>query len=110
LKEVFAIILTLGNYMNGGNMSRGQADGFGLEILPKLKDVKSKDSKITLLHYIVKMYMKKIENPFEPNVMLPVPEPGDIKRAASVNFEDVRIDLQKLEKQLAGTTTKIVQK
>ncbi|CAH1379031.1 unnamed protein product [Tenebrio molitor] len=101
LKEVFAIILTLGNYMNGGNMARGQADGFGLEILPKLKDVKSKDSKITLLHYIVKMYMKKIENPFEPNVMLPVPEPGDIKRAASVNFEDVRIDLQKLEKQLA---------
>lgn len=28
--------------MNGGNMQRGQADGFGLEILAKLKDVKSK--------------------------------------------------------------------
>ena len=27
-----------------GNKSRGQADGFGLEILPKLKDVKSKVS------------------------------------------------------------------
>lgn len=27
--------------MNGGNRSRGQADGFTLDILPKLKDVKS---------------------------------------------------------------------
>lgn len=40
LKKLFAIILTLGNYMNGGNGQRGQADGFGLEILSKLKDVK----------------------------------------------------------------------
>lgn len=40
LKKLFAIILTLGNYMNGGNGQRGQADGFGLEILAKLKDVK----------------------------------------------------------------------
>ncbi|KAJ8967555.1 hypothetical protein NQ314_002871 [Rhamnusium bicolor] len=102
LKEVMAIILTLGNYMNGGNMTRGQADGFGLEILSKLKDVKSKDSKITLLHYIVRLYMKKIENPFEPNLPLPIPEPGDIKRAASVNFDDLRVDLQKLQNQLEG--------
>ena len=28
-----------------GNKSRGQADGFGLDILPKLKDVKSKVSR-----------------------------------------------------------------
>lgn len=27
--------------MNGGNRTRGQADGFTLDILPKLKDVKS---------------------------------------------------------------------
>lgn len=40
MKKLFAIILTLGNYMNGGNGQRGQADGFGLEILAKLKDVK----------------------------------------------------------------------
>lgn len=42
LKKVIAIILALGNFMNGGNLQRGQADGFGLDILPKLKDVKSK--------------------------------------------------------------------
>ncbi|CAH2007546.1 unnamed protein product [Acanthoscelides obtectus] len=106
LKEVMAIILTLGNYMNGGNMARGQADGFGLEILSKLKDVKSKDSKITLLHYVVRVYMKKIENPFDANVALPVPEPGDIRRAASVNFDDVLVDLKKLQKQLEACERK----
>ena len=34
-------------------MQRGQADGFGVDILAKLKDVKSKD-KDTLLGYIVR--------------------------------------------------------
>lgn len=36
------LVLALGNHMNGGSRVRGQADGFGLEILPKLKDVKSR--------------------------------------------------------------------
>lgn len=42
VKEVMGLVLAFGNYMNGGNRTRGQADGFGLEILPKLKDVKSR--------------------------------------------------------------------
>lgn len=42
LKDVMGLVLAFGNYMNGGNRTRGQADGFGLEILPKLKDVKSR--------------------------------------------------------------------
>lgn len=61
IAQVFSIILTLGNYMNGGNRERGQADGFGLEILPKLKDVKGKAEARTptLLHYIVSVYIDK---------------------------------------------------
>lgn len=54
LKTILALILTYGNYMNGGNMQRGQADGFSLDILGKLRDVKSKDANVTLLHYIVR--------------------------------------------------------
>lgn len=42
LLDVMGLVLAFGNYMNGGNRTRGQADGFGLEILPKLKDVKSR--------------------------------------------------------------------
>lgn len=88
--------------MNGGNMMRGQADGFGLEILSKLKDVKSKDSQVTLLHYIVRVYIKNIENPCLTNIALPVPEPEDIRRASAVNFDELAISLHDLKKQLAG--------
>lgn len=42
LRDIIGLVLAFGNYMNGGNRTRGQADGFGLEILPKLKDVKSR--------------------------------------------------------------------
>lgn len=42
VRRVVGLVLALGNHMNGGSRVRGQADGFGLEILPKLKDVKSK--------------------------------------------------------------------
>ena len=52
------LILACGNYMNFGNRSRGQADGFELDILPKLQDVKSKDNKTTLLNYIVKIFIQ----------------------------------------------------
>lgn len=41
VKKVLGLILAFGNFMNGGNRTRGQADGFTLDILPKLKDVKS---------------------------------------------------------------------
>lgn len=39
--QVLGLVLAFGNFMNGGNRTRGQADGFSLDILPKLKDVKS---------------------------------------------------------------------
>lgn len=38
LPEVLGIVLACGNYMNGGSR-RGQADGFNIDILPKLRDV-----------------------------------------------------------------------
>ncbi|EEB20117.1 formin 1,2/cappuccino, putative [Pediculus humanus corporis] len=100
VKSVMSIILALGNYMNGGNLTRGQADGFGIEILPKLKDVRSKDSSFTLLHFIVRTYMKKLDDPLNLDLALPVPEPGDINRASVVNFDEIKTDLQKLEKEL----------
>lgn len=81
LKELFSIILTLGNFMNGGNRQRGQADGFGLEILGKLKDVKSKDPKITLLHFIVKTYIAQCRKNgcALTSIELPIPDPNDGK-------------------------------
>lgn len=105
MKNVLAVILTLGNYMNGGNMQRGQADGFGLEILAKLKDVKSKDNQVTLLHFIVRTYMKQLDDPLAADLPLPIPEPGDIDRSATVNFEDVHNNLQKIQRRFNGKYT-----
>nr|XP_021201256.2 formin-2 isoform X1 [Helicoverpa armigera] len=107
LKKLFAIILTLGNYMNGGNGQRGQADGFGLEILSKLKDVKSKQSNVTLLHFIVRTYMRACGGALSEGCALPVPEPGDVTRAATLDFADVADNLNALRKQLDGCKDKM---
>ncbi|KAI8126512.1 Protein cappuccino [Lucilia cuprina] len=102
LKLIFAIILTLGNYMNGGNRQRGQADGFTLEILSKLKDVKSKDSQTTLLHFIVRTYIgrKRKDGVQLLEIPLPIPEPSDVERATQVDFDEVKGQISKLNDQL----------
>ncbi|CAB3247534.1 unnamed protein product [Arctia plantaginis] len=107
LKKLFAIILTLGNYMNGGNGQRGQADGFGLEILSKLKDVKSKQSNVTLLHFIVRTYMRACGGALSSSCALPAPEPGDVARAAALDFADVAAHLAALRRQLDGCKEKM---
>ncbi|XP_076320749.1 uncharacterized protein LOC143230676 isoform X3 [Tachypleus tridentatus] len=88
IKQVFSIILTLGNYMNGGNRARGQADGFGMEILSKLRDVKSKDVGAD-------------------KATFPLPEPSDVERAGNVNFEDLSSDIQKLKTQISSCEQKM---
>ncbi|GJQ08265.1 hypothetical protein GpartN1_g56.t1 [Galdieria partita] len=50
LKAILGVILSLGNYMNGGTI-RGQADGFILDILSKLSDTKAIDNETTFLQY-----------------------------------------------------------
>ncbi|KAJ3429202.1 protein diaphanous [Anaeramoeba flamelloides] len=51
-KIIIQIVLQMGNMMNGGSF-RGDAAGFDLSILSKLKDTKStKNKEITLLNYI----------------------------------------------------------
>ena len=56
LYDVLGLVLTIGNQLNTGNATRGMADGFRLDILSKLKDLRSQDGSINLLHYIVKRY------------------------------------------------------
>lgn len=104
LKRLFSIILTLGNYMNGGNRVRGQADGFGLEILPKLKDVKSKDTKVTLLHFIVKTYIGKCRNSgiLVHELALPVPDAVDVNKALSIDFLELRDQINGLQRKING--------
>lgn len=105
IKDVLSIVLALGNYMNGGNRDRGQADGFGLEILPKLKDVKSAtSSSLTLLHYVVQTF---IQDHIPQNVVSysdikkPLPESSDLEQASVVVFDDIEQDLKSLKEELS---------
>ena len=59
--SILGLVLAFGNYMNGGNVSRGQADGFELDILPKLKDVKCKNNSSNLLHFLVTTYINRFD-------------------------------------------------
>ncbi|KAL2098644.1 hypothetical protein ACEWY4_005124 [Coilia grayii] len=101
VKDVIGLVLAFGNYMNGGNRTRGQADGFGLEILPKLKDVKSRDSRISLVDYVVSYYLRNMDkHAGSDKSVFPLPEPQDFFLAAQVKFEDLFKDVRKLKKDL----------
>ncbi|XP_046712251.1 formin-like isoform X1 [Silurus meridionalis] len=103
IKEVIGLVLAFGNYMNGGNRTRGQADGFGLEILPKLKDVKSRDSRISLVDYVVLYYLRNIDKDAGTDKSIfPLPEPQDFFLAAQVKFDDLFKDMRKLKKDLTA--------
>lgn len=104
VKKILSIVLALGNYMNGGNRDRGQADGFGLEILARLRDVKSATgSSITLLHYVVQTYIQaNVPSGIVSfnEVRKPLPEPGDLEQASTVVFDDISQDLKQLHNQI----------
>jgi len=104
IQRILSIILALGNYMNGGNRDRGQADGFGLEILPKLRDVKSAtSSSLTLLHYVVQIYIQTdVPNGIISfnEVKKPLPESSDLEQASTVVFDDIENDLKSLYQQI----------
>ncbi|XP_072772378.1 formin isoform X2 [Nerophis lumbriciformis] len=103
VRDVLGLVLALGNHMNGGSRIRGQADGFGLEILPKLKDVKSRDNRISLVDYVVSYYLHNVDkNAGTDNSGFPLPEPQDVFLAAQVNFDELEAELRRLGRDLAG--------
>ncbi|XP_026160581.1 formin-1 isoform X2 [Mastacembelus armatus] len=103
LKDVMGLVLAFGNYMNGGNRTRGQADGFGLEILPKLKDVKSRDSRTSLVDYVALYYLRNFDKHGGTETsVFPLPEPQDFFQAGQVKFEDLTKDIRKMKKDLTA--------
>ncbi|XP_078089428.1 formin-like isoform X3 [Mustelus asterias] len=108
VKIVLGLILAFGNHMNGGNRTRGQADGFGLEILPKLKDVKSRDNQISLVDFVASYYLHHFDKDAGTDKSVyPLPEPQDLMRASQVKFEDLSKDLRKLKKDLEACEKEI---
>ncbi|XP_048393762.1 formin-1 isoform X2 [Stegostoma tigrinum] len=108
VKIILGLILAFGNHMNGGNRTRGQADGFGLEILPKLKDVKSRDNRISLVDFVASYYLHHFDKDAGTDrSVYPLPEPQELLRASQVKFEDLTKDLRKLKKDLEACEKEI---
>ena len=61
-KEMLSAILTIGNVLNGGTQ-KGQADGFSLDVLPKLSSVKDNKGQ-TVLNWVCHK-VKKIDDSFD---------------------------------------------
>ncbi|CAN8284206.1 unnamed protein product [Cochlearia groenlandica] len=59
LKRIMQTILSLGNALNHGT-ARGSAIGFRLDSLLKLTDTRSRNSKMTLMHYLCKVLVEKL--------------------------------------------------
>lgn len=108
VKQVLGLVLAFGNFMNGGNRTRGQADGFTLDILPKLKDVKSSDGSKSLLTYIVRYFLQHFaEDAGRETCVFPLPEPHDLFQASQMKFEDFQKDLMRLRKDLRACTVEV---
>ncbi|CAL8382882.1 unnamed protein product [Gadus morhua 'NCC'] len=106
--KVLGLILAFGNFMNGGNRSRGQADGFNLDILPKIKDVKSADNTRSLLSYIVAYYLQHFdEDAGKETCVYPLPEPQDLFQASQMKFEEFHKDVLRLRKDLRACTAEV---
>ncbi|XP_023196508.1 formin-2-like isoform X2 [Xiphophorus maculatus] len=108
VKKILGLVLAFGNFMNGGNRTRGQADGFTLEILPKLKDVKSNDGAKSLLSYIVAYYLRHFdEDAGKETSVFPLPEPHDLFQVSQMKFEDFQKDFIRLRKDLRACTSEV---
>ncbi|KAL7983937.1 hypothetical protein Chor_001248, partial [Crotalus horridus] len=59
--QLLELVLLMGNYMNAGSRN-AQTFGFNLCSLCKLKDTKSADQTITLLHFLVEICEEKYPN------------------------------------------------
>lgn len=70
LKQIFKVVLQLGNALNDGT-ARGGAKGFRLNILLKLNQVKASDNSITLLNYVAQILRAKDPVILEFDKLLP---------------------------------------
>uniref|UniRef100_UPI003AADB6B9 protein diaphanous homolog 3-like n=1 Tax=Centroberyx gerrardi TaxID=166262 RepID=UPI003AADB6B9 len=92
--RLLELVLLLGNYMNAGSRN-AQSFGFDLSSLCKLKDTKSADQKITLLHFLAQVCEEEF-----PDVIKFVDDLEHVDRASRVSAENLEKSLRQMERQL----------
>lgn len=61
LKRVLRVVLAIGNALNAGS-NRGEASGFRIDDLTRLKDTKTVDNSMTLLHFVAQKLVELEEH------------------------------------------------
>lgn len=83
--------------MNGGT-ARGQADGFSLTVLTKLRDVKTQDNSSTLVAYLVHLLCKDDPDSGTDLAQPPVPEPTLFRQYVEGGLSQVEGGLSQIGK------------
>ncbi|XP_033753811.1 uncharacterized protein LOC117337124 isoform X2 [Pecten maximus] len=109
LKNLLQSLLAVGNYLNGGS-ENGQADGFGLEIMNRLKEVQDRDAKSNLLEFVLKLYCQCYEVEIELGcpTKFRLPEPSNMRHAAQVSFENINEALSNMKAEVRSTREKFL--
>ncbi|KAI9218045.1 hypothetical protein BC828DRAFT_232794 [Blastocladiella britannica] len=102
-KVLLRSILSLANLANSEygrrpgpyGVAKPAAAGFRLDVLPKLRDVKSADGKVTLLHYLVDMLSTGM-----PEILGLPSEFGALKALRHISTPDLLAELSKLTNDL----------
>ncbi|KAA8588922.1 hypothetical protein FQN60_010267 [Etheostoma spectabile] len=92
--KLLEIILLVGNYMNAGSRN-GNAYGFSISYLCKLRDTKSADLKQTLLHFIADVCKEQY-----PEVMSFTDELIHVEKASRVSAETLQKNLELMGRQI----------
>ncbi|XP_069113506.1 formin-J-like isoform X2 [Argopecten irradians] len=109
LKNLLQSLLAVGNYLNGGT-ENGQADGFGLEVMNRLKEVQDRDAKGNLLEFVLKLYCQCYEVEIELGcpTKFRLPEPSNMRHAAQVSFENINEALSNIKAEVRSTREKFL--
>jgi hypothetical protein len=95
-KSIMRFVLAIGNYINGSS-NRGNAMGFKLDSLNKLRDTKTTDNRSNLLNYLVLTLEKK-----DPSALTVGEELKDVAAGVRVSFPSLMEELASLTKSVAN--------
>ncbi|KAB0359633.1 hypothetical protein FD754_003789 [Muntiacus muntjak] len=93
--SLLELTLLVGNFMNAGSRNAG-AFGFNISFLCKLRDTKSTDQKMTLLHFLAEL----CEND-HPEILKFPDELAHMEKASRVSAENLQKNLDQMKKQIS---------
>lgn len=97
--RILELVLLIGNYMNSGSR-KGQAFGFQINFLTKIKNTKSSDGKTTLMHFLAQI----VENKY-PEILNFAEELMHVDHAARVSPNQLQTNLNHIKKSIRELDT-----